>query len=63
MTGEEAKTLSDETVGLLRTIMDLKEIEGGISKKREKEFHEMFSSQWIEEIHRWLNFLKDAKKK
>lgn len=42
MTREEAKTLSDETAGLLRAIMDLREIEEGISKKKEKEFHEMF---------------------
>ncbi len=63
MTREEAKTLSDETAGLLRAIMDLKEIEEGISKKREKEFHEMFSTQRTEEIRRWLNFLKEVKKK
>jgi hypothetical protein len=63
MTREEAKTLSDETAGLLRAIMDLREIEEGISKKRKKEFHEMFSTQRTEEIRRWLNFLKEAEKK
>jgi hypothetical protein len=63
MTLEEAKTLSDETAGLLRAIMDLREIEEGISKKREKEFHEMFSIQRTEDIRRWLNFVKDAGKK
>ncbi|AGB49152.1 hypothetical protein Metho_0910 [Methanomethylovorans hollandica DSM 15978] len=63
MTREEAKTLSDETAGLLRAIMDLREIKEGVSKKREKEFHEMFSTQRTEEIRRWLNFLKEAEKK
>ncbi|HML26652.1 MAG TPA: DUF5788 family protein, partial [Methanomethylovorans sp.] len=63
MTREEAKTLSDEAAGLLRAIMDLREIEEGISKKRKKEFHEMFSTQRTEEIRRWLNFLKEAEKK
>ena len=62
MTREEAKELFNETAGLLRAIMDLKEIENGISKEKEKEFHEMFSTQRTEEIRRWLNFLKDAGK-
>lgn len=62
MTLEEAKKLSDETAGLLRAIMDLREIEEGISKEKENEFHEIFSSQRTEEIRRWLNFLKDAGK-
>ena len=62
MTREEAKELFDETAGLLRAIMDLREIEEGISKEKEKEFHEMFSTQRTEEIRRWLNFLKDTGK-
>lgn len=62
MTREEAKGLFDETAGLLRAIMDLREIEEGISKEKEKKFHEMFSTQRTEEIRRWLNFLKDAGK-
>jgi len=62
MTLEEAKKLSDETAGLLRAIMDLREIEEGISKEKENEFHEIFSAQRTEEIRRWLNFLKDAGK-
>jgi len=62
MTLHEAKKLSDETAGLLRAIMDLREIEEGISKEKENEFHEIFSAQRTEEIRRWLNFLKDAGK-
>jgi len=62
MTLEEAKKLSDETAGLLRAIMDLREIEEGVSKEKEKKFHELFSAQRTEEIRRWLNFLKDAGK-
>jgi hypothetical protein len=62
MTLEEAKKLFNETAGLMRAIMDLREIEEGISKEKEKEFHEIFSTQRTEEIRRWLNFLKDAGK-
>jgi hypothetical protein len=42
--------------------MDLREIEEGVSKEKEKKFHELFSAQRTEEIRRWLNFLKDAGK-
>ncbi len=62
MTREEAKELFDGTAGLLRAIMDLREIEEGISTQNEKAFHEMFSEKRTEEIRRWLNFLKDAGK-
>lgn len=62
MTLEEAKKLFNETAGLMRAIMDMREIEEGISKEKEKEFHETFSTQRTEEIRRWLNFLKDAGK-
>ncbi|WP_370575344.1 DUF5788 family protein [Methanomethylovorans sp.] len=62
MTREEAKELFNETAGLMRAIMDLREIEEGVSKEKEKEFHNMFSVQRTEEIRRWLNFLKDAGK-
>jgi hypothetical protein len=62
MTREEAKKLFDETAGLLRAIMDLREIEDGISKDREKQFHEIFSTQRTEEIRKWLDFLKDVGK-
>lgn len=62
MTHEEAKKLFDETAGLLRAIMDLREIEDGTSKDYEKQFHDTFSTQRTEEIRRWLDFLKDAGK-
>jgi len=62
MTREEAKKLFDETAGLLRAIMDLREIEDGISKDHEKQFHEIFSTQRTEEIRKWLDFLKDVGK-
>lgn len=62
MTREESKKLFNETAGLMRAIMDLREIEEGTSKEKEKEFHDMFSTQRTEEIRRWLNFLKDAGK-
>ncbi len=62
MTREEARNLFDETAGLLRAIIDLREIEVGTSKDYKKKFHEIFSAQRIEEIRKWLNFLKDAGK-
>ena len=40
----------------------MREIEEGISKIKEKEFREIFSTQRTEEIRRWLNFIKDAQK-
>lgn len=57
---KEAKTLFDETAGLLRAIMDLKDIEDGTTKKKEKEFHDTFSRERTVEARRWLQFLKDS---
>ncbi len=57
---KEAKTLFDETAGLLRAIMDLKDIEDGTTKEKEKEFHDTFSRERVAEARRWLQFLKDS---
>ncbi len=57
---KEAKTLFDETAGLLRAIMDLKEIKDGTTKKKEKEFHEAFSRERVAEARRWLQLLKKS---
>ncbi|MBN2111025.1 MAG: methyl-accepting chemotaxis protein [Methanosarcinaceae archaeon] len=60
LTGDEAKRLFDELSGLMRTIMDLKEIEEGTAKEKEKEFHEIFSRERVAEVRRWLEFLKKS---
>ncbi|WP_342306153.1 DUF5788 family protein [Methanolobus sp. ZRKC5] len=56
---KEAKTLFDETAGLLRAIMDLRGIEDGTTKEKEKEFHDIFSRERVVEARKWLQFLKD----
>ncbi|MEZ5334721.1 MAG: DUF5788 family protein [Methanolobus sp.] len=60
LTKKEAKALFNETAGLLRAIMDLKEIEDGTAKEKEQKFHETFSRERVEEARKWLSFLKDA---
>ncbi|MBP1908030.1 DUF5788 family protein [Methanolobus bombayensis] len=60
LTKEEAKALFNETGGLLRAIMDLKDIEDGTAKEKEKEFREIFSKERVAEARRWLQFLRDT---
>ena len=60
LTRKEAKALFNETAGLLRAIMDLREIEDGTAKEKEQEFRDTFSRERIDEAHRLLQFLKDS---
>lgn len=60
LTRDEAKRLFDEAAGLMRTVMDLKDIEEGTAKAKAKEFHEIFSRERVAEARRWLQFLRDA---
>ncbi|MDW7731786.1 MAG: DUF5788 family protein [Methanolobus sp.] len=60
LTREEADRLFDETVGLLRTLMSLRDIEEGKSKERKRKFHETYSRERVAEARRWLNFLKET---
>lgn len=60
LTREEAERLFDETTGLLRTLMNLRDIEEGKSKERKKKFHETYSRERMAEARRWLNFLKQT---
>lgn len=60
LTREEAKRLFDEAAGLMRTIMDLRDIEEGKAKEKRREFHEVFSHQRVAEARRWLRFLKET---
>jgi hypothetical protein len=60
ITQEEAKKLFDETAGLLRTVMDLRDIEEGVAREKEKEFLEIFTRERVAEARRWMNFLKET---
>ncbi|WMW22021.1 DUF5788 family protein [Methanolobus mangrovi] len=60
LTRKDAKALFNETAGLLRAIMDLREIEDGTAKEKEQEFRDTFSRERVDEARRWLQFLKDS---
>ncbi|MDQ1251139.1 MAG: hypothetical protein QG646_208 [Euryarchaeota archaeon] len=54
LTREEAKTLYRETAGLLRAVIDLKEIESGALKESSRRFQERFANQRIKDAKLWL---------
>ncbi|WP_235856191.1 DUF5788 family protein [Methanolobus halotolerans] len=58
LTRDEAKQLFDETAGLMRAIMDLKDIEEDTARIKRKEFHEVFSREKVAEARRWLQLSK-----
>ncbi|HIH74914.1 MAG TPA: methyl-accepting chemotaxis protein [Methanosarcina sp.] len=62
LTEDEAKSLYHETAGLLRAIMDLKEIESGALKESTKRFQEQFISQRVRDAKLWLEFIKNVSK-
>jgi phosphoribosyl-ATP pyrophosphohydrolase len=62
LTHENAQALYHETAGLLRAIVDLKEIEDGTLKEDTKHFQEQFASQRIKDAKLWLEFIKKAYK-
>lgn len=62
LTEEEAKSLYHETAGLLRAIMDLKEIESGDLKENTKRFQEKFNEQRVKDARLWLEFIKNVSK-
>lgn len=62
LTEEEAKSLYHETAGLLRAIMDLKEIESGALKESTKRFQEQFVNQRVRDAKLWLEFIKNVSK-
>lgn len=59
---EEAKTLYHETAGLLRAIMDLKEIEDGTLRKNTQRFQEQMADQRIKDVKLWLDYIKSVSK-
>ncbi len=62
LTHEEAGNLYHETAGLLRAVMDLKEIESGTFKENTTRFQEQFGNQRIKDAKIWLEFLKKVSK-
>lgn len=62
LTKEEAKSLYHETAGLLRAIMDLKEIESGALKESTKRFNEKFAERRVKDAKLWLEFIKNVSK-
>ena len=62
LTEEQAKSLYHETAGLLRAIMDLKEIESGALKESAKRFQEQFVNQRVKDARLWLEFIKNVSK-
>lgn len=62
LTREEAKTLYRETAGLLRAVIDLKEIESGALKESSRRFQERFANQRIKDSKLWLEFIKEVSK-
>lgn len=62
LTSENAQTLYHETAGLLRAIMDLKEIETGTLKENAKRFQEQFVNQRVKDARLWLEFIKKVSK-
>ena len=62
LTHEEARALYRETAGLLRAVMDLKEIESGTLKESSRRFQEQFANQRIKDAKLWLEFIKEVSK-
>ena len=62
LTHEQANSLYHETAGLLRAIMDLKEIESGELKESARRFQEQFITQRVRDARLWLEFLKNVSK-
>lgn len=60
LTREEAKRLYEESAGLIRAIMDLRECEAG--KVKLKESSDEIRSK-VEDARRWIGFLKNVGKK
>ncbi len=62
LTPKEAQSLYHETAGLLRAVMDLREIEDGTLRENTKRFHEQFDNQRIKDAKLWLEFIKKVSK-
>lgn len=61
LTPEDAKKLFSETAGLLRALMDLKELEGSPKKKRSRKFHHAAKKRKIDDAKKLVTFLDKIK--
>ncbi len=61
LTPENAKKLFNKTAGLLRAIMDLKELEKGRRRGEEKHFHERLVKKKVAEAKELISFLDEIK--
>jgi hypothetical protein len=57
---KDAINLFHETAGLLRAIVDLKEIEDGTMRKSAEHFQELYGNQRVNDAKRWLEFIKNS---
>jgi hypothetical protein len=62
LTEKEARSLYHETAGLLRAVVDLKQIESGALKESSKRFQEQFVNQRVKDAKLWLEFIKNVSK-
>ena len=59
LTKSQAKQLYDEAAGLLRAIMDLRDLEEG--RIRKADFDEVSTRDRLQDARRWVNFVKHMK--
>ena len=62
MTPENAKKIFNKTAGLLRAIMDLKELEKGPRREEERHFHEHLVQRKVAEAKEFISFLEEINK-
>ena len=61
LTHEDAKKLFSETAGLLRALMDLKELEASPKKKRSRKYHYDVKKRKIDDAKKLITFLDKIK--
>ena len=62
LTQENAKKLFHETAGLLRALMDLKELEKSPKKKKLRKFHHNVKKRKVDDAKKLVTFLDGVKK-
>lgn len=62
ITPENAKKIFNKTAGLLRAIMDLKELEKGPRREEERHFHQRLVERKVAEAKELISFLDEIKK-
>ncbi len=59
MTLDQAKDIFDQTAGLLRAIMDLKDLEELSGPERMKKYHEEVKKCKLKDAKSWMNFIAE----